>query len=254
MGGVRDDRVGRVVRALRTRNGWRQSDLAARAGVSQRLIAELELGRLDGVTVGRIRRVGAALEVIVDMEAWWRRGDVDRLMDRGHAAIVECVMRRLTAGGWVTLAEVTFNHYGERGSVDIVAWHPPTGTLLLIEVKTRIGDVQALHSTFARKVRIVPGVLERERGWVPRRVTGMLVVPATHGSRDVVRRHATTFDSMWPERSAACQRLIDRPDDAGDVPGGIWFLDRAALGRGASALDGTVRRVRVRERGDRGRS
>ena len=136
---MRDDRVGRIVRALRVRNGWRQADLAARAGVSQRLIAELELGRLEGVTVGRIRRVGAALDVTVDVDAWWRRGDIDRLLDRGHAAIVEYVMRRLAAGGWVTLAEVTFNHYGERGSVDIVAWHPPTGTLLLIEVKTLDG-------------------------------------------------------------------------------------------------------------------
>lgn len=250
---MRDDRVGRIVRALRVRNGWRQADLAARAGVSQRLIAELELGRLEGVTVGMIRRVGAALDVTVDVDAWWRRGDIDRLMDRGHAAIVEYVMRRLAAGGWITLAEVTFNHYGERGSVDIVAWHPPTGTLLLIEVKTRIGDVQALHSTFARKVRIVPGVLEHEQGWVARRVARMLVVPATHGSRTVVRQHSATFDSMWPERSAACQRLIDRPADASEVSGGIWFLDGAALGRGASALDGTVRRVRVRERDAQGR-
>lgn len=38
---------------------------------------------------------------------------------------------------------MSFNHYGDRGRYDILAFHPPTGILLVVEVKTGIGDVQA---------------------------------------------------------------------------------------------------------------
>jgi transcriptional regulator with XRE-family HTH domain len=243
---MRDDRVGRIVRELRVRNGWRQRDLATRAGVSQRLVAEIELGRIEGVTVGRLRMVGKALDIDMSVDAWWRRGDIDRLLDRGHAAIVEFVMRRLVDGGWLVLPEVTFNHYGDRGSVDIVAWHEVTATLLLIEVKTRITDVQALHSTFARKVRIVPDLMTSEHGWKPSSVARMLVVADTHGAREIVRRHATTFDAVWRARTRACQRRIDAPTTASTGWGGIWFLDPASMGRSAAQVAGAPRRVRVR--------
>jgi hypothetical protein len=156
------------------------------------------------------------------------------------------VMRRLVDGGWIALPELTFNHYGERGSVDIVAWHEATGTLLLIEVKTRITDVQALHSTFARKVRIVPDLVAQEHGWRPSSIARMLVVADTHGAREVVRRHATTFDAVWPARTRACQQRIDAPTTESTGWGGIWFVDPASMGRSAAQVAGAPRRVRVR--------
>ena len=37
--------------------------------------------------------------------------------------IVEHVVAATRASGWEVLVEYGFNHYGDRGSVDVLAWH-----------------------------------------------------------------------------------------------------------------------------------
>jgi hypothetical protein len=92
-------------------------------------------------------------------------------------------------------------------------------------VKSRLDDVQELLHTFGRKVRLAPDLLAKERGWVPASIATMLVVGDGNASREVVRRHATTFDTRWPERTARCKAFVRGPD-SGTSPfrGGIWFV------------------------------
>jgi transcriptional regulator with XRE-family HTH domain len=248
-----DRRVGRIFREVRVRRAWRQSDLAESAGVSQSVISLIERGRLEDVSLARIRKVGAVLDISVSLEAWWRSGNFDRLIDRGHAALVEHVVGILRSAGWTTRVEVTFNDYGDRGSADIVAWHPTERILLIVEVKTMIGDVQATASSFERKVRVLPKVLQAEEGWDPVSVARLLVMADTHANRDVVRAHSELFGSIWPARTSVMRRWISSPaahtqprTDGAQVRrgfGGIWFLatDQEA------GTPATVRRtVRVR--------
>lgn len=242
-----DRRVGRVFREVRIRKAWRQTDLAAAAGVSQGLISRIELGRLGSLSLNRLRKVGDALDIRISLDAWWRSGEVDRLIDRGHAALVDHVVASLRADGWVTRVEVTFNNFGERGSADIVAWHPQERILLIVEVKTMIGDVQATASTFERKVRVIPEQLANEEGWDPRTVARLLVIADTHANRDVVRDHDATFDAIWPARTATVRRWLRGPSVPDDGRrrgfGGVWFLPLARIG----STRATVRQVqRVR--------
>ncbi|MEX2184254.1 MAG: helix-turn-helix domain-containing protein [Chloroflexota bacterium] len=206
-----DRRVGRALRQIRIHLGWRQADTAARAGVSQRTVSEIELGRLEHVGLDKVRRVAEVLDVRISIDAWWRSGRIDHLLDRVHAILVERTVRRLQAEGWIVRVEYTFNDYGERGSVDIIAWHPLERVLLFVEIKSRVDDVQELHSTFDRKVRIVPRLLKKEEGWEPREIGRVLVLAATKANRDVVERHRATFDSMWPERTTAVLHWIRHP-------------------------------------------
>ncbi|MGZ8758442.1 MAG: helix-turn-helix domain-containing protein [Aeromicrobium sp.] len=57
-----DQRVGRAIRALRRRRGWRQLDLARSASCSQNMISLLERGHFDSVTLRLVRRILAALD------------------------------------------------------------------------------------------------------------------------------------------------------------------------------------------------
>ena len=215
--------------------------------MSQALISRIELGQLEDVSLKRLRAVGATLDIALSIDAWWRAGELDRLIDRSHAALVEYVVGQLHDQGWLTRVEVTFNHFGERGSADIVAWHPSTRTLLIVEVKTRIGDVQATASTFERKVRLLPDVLAREEGWDAAVVARLLVVADTHASRSIVREHKRIFASIWPEQTAASRRWIRHPAGLADATrrgfGGIWFLPYQRLGSEAGRLR-QVQRVR----------
>jgi hypothetical protein len=222
--------------------------------VSQGVVSLIERGRLEEVSLARIRAVAAALDIAVSVDAWWRSGNADRLVDRAHAALVEHVVGVLRDHGWLTRVEVTFNHFGDRGSADVVAWLPAEQVLLIVEVKSMIGDVQATASTFEREVRVLPGLLRDEEGWAPLVVARLLVLADTHANRDVVREHPAVFDSIWPERTATVRRWLRdsrarrerREVGTGRQGfGGIWFIDLDRIGA-AGARARQVTRVRPR--------
>jgi hypothetical protein len=108
------------------------------AGVSQTLVSKVERGRCDHLAIGTVGRIFAALEADIDLVVRYRGGTLDRLLDERHAATVASVARMLQSHGWTTAVEVTFNHYGERGSIDLLAVHPVTRTALVVEAKTEI--------------------------------------------------------------------------------------------------------------------
>lgn len=249
--GMDDSRVGRIIREVRIRKAWRQRDLADAAGVSQGLISRIELGRLDRLSLAKIRKVGDVLGIRISLDAWWRSGNIDRLVDRGHAALVDHVVATLRADGWVTRVEVTFNHFGERGSADVVAWHPQERILLIVEVKTMIGDIGATASTFERKVRILPETLFEEAGWRARSVARLLVIAETHANRAVFRDHPAIFDAIWPARTTETRRWLRRPSTSVDERsrgfGGVWFLPFERTGAAATRCR-QVQRVRRQDR------
>jgi transcriptional regulator with XRE-family HTH domain len=163
---VDDQRVGATIRAVRIRRGWRQTDLAHKAGVSASLVSRLERGRLGNVPLDTIQRVLAAIDVRLDLLPRWRGGELDRLLNARHSALHEDVARWLAKryGEWVVAAEVSFSISGERGIVDMLAWHPARRAVLVIELKTDVVDVNGLLGTHDRKRRLARRI-GAERGW-----------------------------------------------------------------------------------------
>jgi len=51
---------------------------------------------------------------------------------------VERVLAELRGHGWLVAAEASFNRYGERGSIDVLAFHPADRVVLVVEVKSVI--------------------------------------------------------------------------------------------------------------------
>ncbi len=206
---------------MRIRRGLRQTDVARAAGVSQPLVSRLERGDLSGVSVQALRRVAAAVGVSLPFAPRWRGVDLTKLLDERHARMVRDVVARLQALGWVAVPERTFNVSGERGSVDVLAWHPGARALLVIEVKTVLADLQDLLATFDRKRRLAPG-LGRELGWRPLLIGALIVVPAETQARNAVARFGTVLDAAYPSRGLPVQRWLRCPER--DMRG-LWFLD-----------------------------
>jgi len=218
---VDDVRVGLVFRAIRRRKRLTQADVAARAQVHQTTVSLLERGHLDELTVHTIRAIGAVLEVSAQVAPRWRGGDVDRLLDEQHAALVEAAAATLRALGWVVLLEYTFSHFGERGSVDLAAWQPQATALLLVEAKSRVVDIQDLLSTTDRKQRLVPRLLAAERGWRPASIGTVILLPEGSRARNVVARHEATFAARFPGRTRETRSWLAAP--SGPLAA-IWFF------------------------------
>ena len=82
---VDDLAVGRLITLARQRKQWRQDDLAAAAGVSQSLVALLEAGLLERLTIRAAHHVAAQLGIRLPFTPLWNGGEADRLRDRDHA-------------------------------------------------------------------------------------------------------------------------------------------------------------------------
>ena len=117
-------KLGRAVRALRVRRGWRQEDLGRAVGVSRSVVWRVERGRRQGITIDTLDALAAALDASIDLVMRWEGEGLDRLLDEGHARLVDEVVRRLSALGWDVAVEVSFSRYGERGSIDVLGVAP----------------------------------------------------------------------------------------------------------------------------------
>lgn len=240
--GVDAVRIGRVVRAIRQRRRWRQADLARRAGVSQSLIARVERGGGDRLTLATLERILAALGTRLNARVDWNGEVADRLLDAEHAQLVEAVVEILRRGGWEPVPEVTFAVYGERGSIDVLAWHVATRTLLVVEVKSVVPDVQATVATFDRKERLADRVA-RARGWKPLRIASVLVVAESSTNRRRIATHGATFASRFTHDTRAGRRFISEPATSPGPLRGLWFLSRRT-GAGGSRRGARVRVAR----------
>jgi transcriptional regulator with XRE-family HTH domain len=247
---VNDIRLGHLVRALRQRRHWRQVDLARRAGVGRSVLSTIELGRLDGVTVATLRRVLAALGLDAEVTVRGLGADVDRVLDERHARLVGATASWLADQGWDTRVEVSYSEWGERGSIDLLAWHAPTRTLLVVEVKTDLASVEATLRKHDEKVRLAAVIASKRLGWRPRIVARLLVLPEESTQRRRVVRHGTILGGAYPARNRAVRTWCRRPDGA--LAGLLFWADSAASG--VTADRGRRERVRApriasRERG-----
>lgn len=215
--------VGRAIRAIRIRKRLTQLELGARAGVSRSVIARVEQGHASKVTVATLDRIATSLGARVFVKVLWQGDALDRLLDSRHAASVEEVVRVLRQFGWEVATEVSFSEYGERGSIDVLAFHAGVRVALVVEVKTTIADAQELQSTLDRKVRLAPRIAAR-RGWRSDSVATLLVVVDSRTNRAIAARLAATFGGAFPERTRAVRRWLTAPVAERPLRG-LWFLN-----------------------------
>lgn len=210
-----------ALRALRRRKGWRQADLGERAGVSRDVVSRAERAELAGMTMDSLDRIAAALGGTLAVDLRWHGADLDRLIDRDHALLQDVTARRLESLGWVVRSEVTFNHYGDRGSCDLVAWHASTRTLLIVEAKSRLGNLQETLHRLDTKSRL-SAVIARSLGWAGPVVRARaLVILDGRTNRRVVAAHPALLGGFaFRGRSAAA--WLRAPSGAGEAQL-LWF-------------------------------
>ena len=213
---------GLAMRALRRRRAWTQQQLADRARVSRSAVQRVERGGADAFTGRVIRTIAVALGARFEHRVLWQGEALDRLLDADHAGIVERVIRWLRSENWEAVPEATFAINGERGSIDVLAFHPETGTLLVIEVKSVVPDLQGLLSGVDRKVRVASAVA-RERGWRVRNVGRVVVMPDNSTARRRVESHRATLDAVLPARTAAVRTWVRNPE--GSMAGILFMAD-----------------------------
>ena len=223
--------MGRVLRMLRLRRNWRQSDVAEKAGISPSAVGRHESGVVGSLSL--LEQHAAVFGLRVDVRMIGRSGSLMRLSDEEHARIVEIVAAWFREHGFLIVPEASFSEWGERGRIDLLAYYPAAGALVIVEVKTQLLDLQDLFGSLNVKERLSATIAER-RGWKVSRCVTVLAVANTAANRTVVREHPSLFAEFDSRRLTIAglrlgRRIIHWVRADGGV--GSWLAGRQRVSR-----------------------
>ena len=121
------------------------------------------------------------------------------MLNRRHSTLHELVARWFgeVVPAWALAPEVSYSIYGERGVIDILAWHPERRALLIIELNTDIVDVNDLIGAADRRRRLARTIVA-ERGWDPATVSVWVVVAPSRTNRRRVAAHEAMLRAAFP--------------------------------------------------------
>jgi hypothetical protein len=206
------------------------------------LVSLIERGHGDLVSVRALIRVAGALDSRLSIQLRWRAGDLDRLLDADHAIVSATLVARLRALGWETRVEVTYESGRTTGSIDVLAWHAATKSLLVIEVKTEVTSAEATLRKLDEKGRLAAQVARSRFGWAAGAVSRLLAIEDTSTNRRRVHGAEVLFASALPGDGPEVRRWLRDPHGA---LAGYLFLS-PTNGSGGIRSGGGRHRVRTR--------
>jgi transcriptional regulator with XRE-family HTH domain len=213
--------VGATIKDLRRQIGWSQRALAARSNVSQSLISDVENGQLPSLTFATVTRLLEAMggRLVVDVTRPFL-GDRERQRDAAHIRCVTYAARQLERRNWSVATEVEIGSDRSRGWVDVIAFHSPTRTQLVIEIKTELHDVGAIERSL-RWYERESWTVARRLGHRPQVVVPCLLVLATEANDARIRDNRAAFDRTYPVRAQQLNPVAER---GAGLPNSRWGL------------------------------
>jgi transcriptional regulator with XRE-family HTH domain len=245
---------GRACRDTRLSLDVSRQELAVRVGISARYIAEIERGEANP----SLRLVEAIADALgLDLQLSIRPPVFPagpRVQDAVHARCSSYVDRRLRGHGWATAREVEIVHGPSHGWIDLLAFDHRTGTVLIIEIKTRLDDLGALERQIGWYERMA-WQAARRLGWRPTRVIAVVLALASDEVERVLRAHRDLMSVAFPMRAHEVEDVIRHRGAA--FPGrGFALVDPASRRRDwliRTSVDGRRSRLRYSNYADSAR-
>ena len=204
------------------------------------MVARIERGALASIPLRKVRRLAEALGARFDTTVRWQGADLGRLLDVRHAAMHETMAGLLGAlDGWQFEPEVSFSIYGERGIIDVLAWHPGRRMLLVIELKTEVVEVSGLLGTMDQRRRLAREIAARF-GWQPVGVSTWLVIAESRTNRRAVSDHRNVLRAKMPMDGRSIGGWLRDPASRIDALSFLPYRQGVTVGRPLAP----VRRVR----------
>ncbi len=219
-------RLGGEARRSRRRRRQTQAQLAARVGVVQSTISDLERGHGGTLSIDVWQRVFTALDrrLVLDVS----RDAAEEPHDAGHLAIQELVLRLGRAAGYRGTFELPTRSTDPSRSTDVGLRDDRRRLLVLVECWNTFADVGAAVRSSARKLAEAEAAAIAFGAGRPHRVAACWVVRATSRNRQLVARYPEIFGSRFAGSSVGWVRSLTVGGEAPAEPALVW----ADLARG----------------------
>jgi DNA-binding XRE family transcriptional regulator len=206
-----------------------QADLAAAVGVSRSHLAGIETERVNP-SLDVVARIGDALGLDLQLI-----GTPPLVIDPPTNSVVHSrcsgyVGRRFRQGGWLVVRETEIAHGRSHGWIDLLAFHPGTRTLLVVEIKTRLDDVGSVERQLAWYERSARDIAASS-GWRPSSILSWLLLLQSDEVENAIRRDRDVLREGFPVRASEMRSIFH-----GNPP-------VANLGRGVALIDPSSRRA-----------
>jgi len=213
----------RLCRETRTMLDVTQLELAEAAGVSRSLIAEIEAGR-GNPSLDVVSRIGDALGLELDLSGRLPINLGPKPRDAVHARCSGYVDRRLRSAGWQTRREIAVSAGRIHGWIDLLAFDPRSGALLIVEIKTRLDDLGAIERQIGWYERCAVDAAF-SLGWQPRTVSSWLLMLASEEVDDGLRRYRDVLRVAFPRRAAQLREDLVLPVRMTSGQRGLALID-----------------------------
>jgi DNA-binding XRE family transcriptional regulator len=217
----------RLCRDTRTALDITQQTLADAVGVSRAHIASVESGRCNP-SLDLVVRIGDTLGLELDLVAHPPVVIAGRQREIVHARCSGYLDRQFRRAGWVTKREFEVVHGRSHGWIDLLAFDRRTGTLVIVEIKTRLDDLGAIERQLGWYERNVDRI-GRQLGWRPKRMVAWLVMLASEEVETALRSNREALAVGFPVRADEMARIL-----RGEAP--------TIEGRGLALIDPSSRR------------
>src|SRR5436190_7252550 len=204
--------IGSAVKTTRKRFGWSERELASRLSTNQAAVQRLEGGRQRHMDVRLANEALDLLGIRLSLDAN-PIGVMGRMEQRDlvHARCTSYVGGRLRAAGWDVRIEVEIGQGRTRGWIDLLAYRPSDGALLVIEIKTVLDDLGRILRTvgwYVRSARDCAIAL----GWKPRRIVPVLLVLASGDTDARLAVNAALVAATFTGRTVQLNAWITDPN------------------------------------------
>lgn len=206
-----------------------QQTLADAVGVSRPHIAAIEGGRTNP-SLDLVARIADRLGIQLDLVAQIPLIVAPPQHDLVHARCSGYVDRRLRRAGWEVSREIEVVHGRSHGWIDLLAFDPRTGALLIVEIKTRIDNLGAIERQLGWYERTAMG-LARDLGWLPRRLAGWLIALASDEVDVAIAANRDALAAAFPMRAVDISGVVRGRILPGTSSRGIALIDPSSRRR-----------------------
>lgn len=181
------------------------------------MISRLEAGKLADLSLPISARLFEAMGARIRVEVDAPFLDERQLQhDPAHARMSGHVDRRLQRDGWQVVSEVEVGGDRSRGWIDLLAVHPVTRLMLVIELKTELHDLGQIDRTLGWYEREA-WAAARRLGWRPAAMIGCLILLMTRQNDLAVGFNRDGLRRQFPVRAAHFREILggDQPPQRG---------------------------------------